>query len=33
LMDVSQLESERLHLERKWIDPRRVVHETIERLT
>jgi PAS domain S-box-containing protein len=33
LMDVSQLESQRLHLERKWIDPQRVVHETIERLS
>ena len=33
LLDVSQLESQRLHLERKWIDPQRVVHETVERLS
>jgi PAS domain S-box-containing protein len=33
LLDISQLESQRLHLDRKWIDPVRVVRDTIERLS
>lgn len=33
LLDVSQMETQRLHLERKWIDPLRLVHETVDRLT
>jgi len=32
LLDVSQMETQRLHLERKWIDPLRLVRETVDRL-
>jgi signal transduction histidine kinase len=32
LLDVSQMETQRLHLERKWIDPLRRVCETVDRL-
>jgi signal transduction histidine kinase len=31
LLDVSRLEAQRLNLERKWIDPRTIVQESIER--
>jgi signal transduction histidine kinase len=33
LLDISQMETQRLHLDRKWIDPRRSVCETVERLS
>jgi signal transduction histidine kinase len=33
LLDFSQIEAQRLHLERKWMDPRACVRETIERLS
>jgi PAS domain S-box-containing protein len=33
LLDISQMETQRLHLDRKWLDPRAVVHESIERLS
>jgi PAS domain S-box-containing protein len=32
LLDVSQMETQRLHLERKWIDPLRLVRESVDRL-
>ena len=32
LLDVSQMETQRMHLERKWIDPLRLVRETVDRL-
>lgn len=33
LLDIGQLETQRLHLERRWMDPRRSVQETIGRLS
>lgn len=32
LLDVSRIEAHRLSLERAWVDPRRLVHETLEHL-
>jgi PAS domain S-box-containing protein len=33
LLDVSRIEAQRLYLDRKWVDPRTVVRESIERLS
>jgi hypothetical protein len=33
LLDVSQMEAQHLHLDRKWVDPRTVVRESVGRLT